>query len=515
MPITVTMLQTRQGEGGSLWTAGNSYSASDAFGALLIASNLATGTLPAVAPSNLTQAEVAATQALANANGTLPSQATRTLMPCGIDKTVSSTLSQTWAVKASIPADATQVGLIAFHSAPGFALTGVRSCVAATESFYPHSASADRFHPFVAGTDRRVLDDTATIYGWRSMTWSGANSPTLPNPGAENTPTYAASDLVALPDLPPSATDIAAGVALGYPAAELAKFRYVIFRVFVPGAVGNEYAFAPFNDNSVYSAATNKGFVRRHSTSSGDIVTTAVNTSTGDSASSSLGWAIVYRSGSNGRNCLFSGDSLVQNNATITNAEPYAPWGARACYAAGAGDGRAWSPINFGCAGVGMAAYYAAVIVAIPALQPHAASLAIASVNDMSGLTTLALAQTYFSITCRQRVMDFIALCNTNRVRPILQTMQPAPASFGIASSALGKTIDNERRAHNAWARSLCGASAAALLFDLDALLTDSGTVDAFGVYRIQAALTPDGTHQNEAGVRLMVPVFASILNSF
>jgi hypothetical protein len=67
MTITVTMLQTRQGEGGSLWTAGNSYSASDAFAALLIASNLATGALPAVPSSGLTSSQIAATQALVSA----------------------------------------------------------------------------------------------------------------------------------------------------------------------------------------------------------------------------------------------------------------------------------------------------------------------------------------------------------------------------------------------------------------------------------------------------------------
>lgn len=46
MTTTVTMLQTRLGENGSLWTVGNSYAASDAFAAVLISSNLATGTLP-------------------------------------------------------------------------------------------------------------------------------------------------------------------------------------------------------------------------------------------------------------------------------------------------------------------------------------------------------------------------------------------------------------------------------------------------------------------------------------
>lgn len=69
MPITVTMLQTRQGEGGVLWTAGNSYSASDAFGAYLIASNLATGTIPLPAETSLSPEEAAATVALVQGDG--------------------------------------------------------------------------------------------------------------------------------------------------------------------------------------------------------------------------------------------------------------------------------------------------------------------------------------------------------------------------------------------------------------------------------------------------------------
>lgn len=41
MAIFVTMLQTRRGEGGSLWLAGSTYSASDAFAATLAGANLA------------------------------------------------------------------------------------------------------------------------------------------------------------------------------------------------------------------------------------------------------------------------------------------------------------------------------------------------------------------------------------------------------------------------------------------------------------------------------------------
>jgi hypothetical protein len=68
MPITVTMLQTRQGEGGVLWTAGNSYSASDAFGAYLITSNLATGTLPLPLPTSLSPAQGTEVIALVSGN---------------------------------------------------------------------------------------------------------------------------------------------------------------------------------------------------------------------------------------------------------------------------------------------------------------------------------------------------------------------------------------------------------------------------------------------------------------
>lgn len=67
MPITVTMLQTRQGEGGVQWTAGNSYSASDAFAAYLITSNLATGSLPNPPVTSLSPAELTAVQALVSA----------------------------------------------------------------------------------------------------------------------------------------------------------------------------------------------------------------------------------------------------------------------------------------------------------------------------------------------------------------------------------------------------------------------------------------------------------------
>lgn len=69
MAVTVTMLQTRRGEDGTLWAAGSSYSATDAFAQFLISSNLATGALPQPPSSALTVEEVAATQSLVSKDG--------------------------------------------------------------------------------------------------------------------------------------------------------------------------------------------------------------------------------------------------------------------------------------------------------------------------------------------------------------------------------------------------------------------------------------------------------------
>lgn len=70
MTVSVTMLQTRRGEDGELWTvAGSPYAASDAFAAFLIGANLATGSLPQPPQTHLTAAQTTATAALVSADG--------------------------------------------------------------------------------------------------------------------------------------------------------------------------------------------------------------------------------------------------------------------------------------------------------------------------------------------------------------------------------------------------------------------------------------------------------------
>lgn len=69
MAVTVTMLQTRRGEDGNLWTAGSTQSATDAFAQFLISSNLATGTLPAVPQSGLSPADSIAVKSLVSGAG--------------------------------------------------------------------------------------------------------------------------------------------------------------------------------------------------------------------------------------------------------------------------------------------------------------------------------------------------------------------------------------------------------------------------------------------------------------
>lgn len=58
MSVQVTMLQTRLGEDGNLWLAGETKTATDAFARLLVSSNLATATFQEVPQSSLTAAQV-------------------------------------------------------------------------------------------------------------------------------------------------------------------------------------------------------------------------------------------------------------------------------------------------------------------------------------------------------------------------------------------------------------------------------------------------------------------------
>ena len=71
MTITVTMLQTRQGEGGAMWLAGQTYDASDPFATMLIVANLATGTLPVVPVSALSAAQIALAATLLSPPGAI------------------------------------------------------------------------------------------------------------------------------------------------------------------------------------------------------------------------------------------------------------------------------------------------------------------------------------------------------------------------------------------------------------------------------------------------------------
>lgn len=71
MAVTVTMLQTRRGEDGTLWTAGSSYSASDAFAQFLITGNLATGSLPGVSQSGLSPADTIALKGVVSGTGSI------------------------------------------------------------------------------------------------------------------------------------------------------------------------------------------------------------------------------------------------------------------------------------------------------------------------------------------------------------------------------------------------------------------------------------------------------------
>lgn len=420
--------------------------------------------------------------------------------PIGTTITPGSQVAQTLAAKFAIPADADSIALVFSHHDTSNALTGVRAVVAATEQFYP---AGDNLHPFVAGSERRVLDDATTMYGWRSVTWGGAASPTLAAPsalgnvvGLSNNATEAESDYIALPpDVLASAADIAAG---GDPA-----FRYVLIRIYIPGAAGNKYAFSGYAPSTTKTAA-NGGWVCKFGQSGGDVVTTAINTSTG-AASNWLPVGIKWRSRSKGFGVAFFGDSLMQGQGSVVTAEGMMPWPVRACNRR-SGKHRAVA-INYGCSGQKLSVFLAVAKAKIPGMYAKVTVMESASTNDGPWTTLLAMQQ--YTAAALSAVHDFIDTCIANNKIPVVMTFPPVAPSI-IASSALGKTIDNERVAHNTRIKALTSA----LVYDFDAILTDSGSVDAYGVCRIKAALTSDAMHENETASDLLATDFAKLLNS-
>lgn len=99
--VNVTMLQTRRGEDGTLWTAGSQHDASVAFASLLIGANLATGDLPTVPPSALdaTQASLVAFNTWAAAANIAGSDRLRSALRsiADYDDTAGTIFTESWA----------------------------------------------------------------------------------------------------------------------------------------------------------------------------------------------------------------------------------------------------------------------------------------------------------------------------------------------------------------------------------------------------------------------------------
>lgn len=431
--------------------------------------------------------------------------------PNGQSLTKGSIQSQTWQSKWAIPADVDRIGIMLWHLDNSNGLVGVRACHAVTETFYEHGAGVDatdisnrKFHPYFNRTGFRTLDDVTSLYGWKSMTWAGAVSPVLAAPLASSNAgatsavgTFSISDMVDLPPCPAHPADISAGGD--------ASFRYWMARVFIPGSAVNKYAFSPFMESTVKSKL-NMGLVQRFSQAGGDLVTTSIGSSTGETAppNASLPIALVYNSKKYGRMHALFGDSTRQGQGSPVSDEQYNPWLVRAC--TGYIGNSIFTPLNFGCSGLKFNDYFSCALVNIPLLKPYSAELQCASTND-GPWATLLDAQKYFQMTFG-KCQEFVEICSLNGVIPILGTMMPC-SSGTIPSSALGKSIDNLRVAHNARCIAYCN-SIGIPYFDPDGLINDGGTVDAFGVYRIKSQLTNDSIHQNEAGTKLFAQEYIS-----
>lgn len=390
--------------------------------------------------------------------------------PIGINVSVGLSAGRTYCMKLALPADFDAVQLIHFHH-DSVATTVYSAAIAATETAAADTAAV-RFKPIVNGGEQNALDNTSDIYGWRSVTWGGAQTITPAAAAAKEAPIVTASDWI----------DCAS-----VPRADGGTLPLLLVRLNARGGVNSYYTTAAGADveNSV-----NRGLIAfggSYADTTGAMVTApGDNTPPGayDYRLPPLGFRI--RSRKLGLTIMGIGDSITQVTQTVP--DKLSSWGFRAAAAlTAAGLPCGW--INSGVASFNQATYWAAAKPQLSIWRPSVAVFAGFSPND--GNFANAGDMRFKMMRAGSRVADFVETCVAAGISPIVANGLPCSASrIGAAAT------DVERVAYNARLAQIQARGVRVL--DWDGLMSNGASPA-----RIRSENQYDETHPNEAGVQM------------
>lgn len=201
MTMTVTMLQTRMGESGSLLSAGSSYTVTKTFGAYLVSAGYAADPNRGLSRQPGKRDDIRPLRPLVG------------IKPAGDNVSVGSSLvtAKTWFVKIGIPADFDAVQLVMYRHDTSVGSITYKAIIAATELAAAGATDGGtvddkKYQPWVGGASLKAqgLDSASLPNGWRSVTWATASSIDIAPPTSAYSPTVAVSDVIACPSVPPT-----------------------------------------------------------------------------------------------------------------------------------------------------------------------------------------------------------------------------------------------------------------------------------------------------------------------
>lgn len=388
-----------------------------------------------------------------------------------------------WTVyqKQALECDFDAIQLVYYHHGASVP-TGIQAIVAVTETSKTNTVD-NTFEPIVGGTKYQSKDVTTDQYGWRSVTWSGAASPTV-SAGTATAPSITLSDWIPLASVPR-----AAGEENDLP---LLMLRWRV----------SDAAAQPWWDtggNALWRTATadNNGRIVQVGATPADGVGTINDTNrpAGLGTTYYVPVGIRYRARKAGLSVLGIGSSLTQNN--VLAADAISSWGARGCAKASDASGRPITWWNNGQSSQASSVFYASGILTAGQAKPNVIVYEAYSPNDYTTPTAGKLR--YAIQNMMARAESVVEYCNTNRIACVLCTGLPHFAGLSAAA-------DDVRKAFNVRLKAMAGDSV--YVFDGDALLSNGASPADF-----IAGLKYDGTHPNNAGLEVLGVAFAELLN--
>ena len=390
--------------------------------------------------------------------------------PVGVNTSIGLSAGRTYCMKIALPAEFDAVQLVHFHH-DNVSTTIYSAAIAATETAAIATAE-ERFKPIVGGAEQNGLNSTTDIYGWRSVTWAGAETITPAAAAAKESPVVSVSDWINCASVP---------------RADGGKLPLLLVRLNARSGVNAYYTTAAGAD---VETTANRGLVAfggSYADTTGAMVTApADNTPSApyDLRLPTLGFRI--RSRKLGLTIMGIGDSITQ--VTLAVPDKLSTWGFRVAAAlTAAGLPCGW--INSGVSSFGQQTYWATAKPQMSVWRPGVAVFAGFSPND--GNYTSAGDMRHKMMRSASRVADFIETCAATNAVPVIANGLPCSTSRIAAAET-----DAERVAYNARLRQL--RERGVFVLDWDGLMTN-GAAPA----RIRAEYQYDETHPNEAGVQL------------